>query len=251
MSLETRLSALITAIGADIKALQAASGGSSDPFRTKMRKVIECYSEFLGDFGDLVSNYSGTGTNVSILTTAGPSADAYGIALLSTGSDAAGRAALRSQLDQYIFGLGKMEFASKVYMNAINDASNRAPVRIGWGDNDFADHVDGVYFEYDGTVSANWLCKTAGSSTRTSVDSGVAVGALSWYTLAIEVNAAGTEAKYYINGTLVATITTNIPTNFSFQKTSHGAWIVKTLGTTARFVYIDYIAMRIDRTTQR
>ena len=250
MSLETRLSALITAIGADIKALQAASGGSPDPFYTKPRKTIEFFEDFVGGtLNNMVPAWSDSSGQVAVLTSGPPDDNTYGIVSISTASNSVGRGGIRTVLDQFVPGKGKMYFAGRVYVPALSDGTDRYGFRVGFGDSDWGEMVDGVYFEYDHT-DTHWKCVCAASSTRTKFTTTVTVAALTFYNLGVEINAAGTEAKFYINDTLVATITTNIPTA-SYQRTAMGAWIVKTLGSTARAAYIDYLGMKVERTTMR
>jgi hypothetical protein len=67
----------------------------------------------------------------------------------------------------------------------------------------------------------------------------VAVTAGTFNKLRIEVNGAGTEAKFYIDGTLVATHTTNMPG--STDRLGVGVNMRKTVGNTARQIRNDYI----------
>lgn len=96
---------------------------------------------------------------------------------------------------------------------ALPTAGENYVSRIGLGDNiggTTADFVDGVYFELPVSGTTTWQCKTSQSSTRTTVNSGVTVVANTWYLL--EMRITTTSVQYYINGNLVATINTNIPT---------------------------------------
>jgi hypothetical protein len=64
--------------------------------------------------------------------------------------------------------------------------------------------------EFQGsTAHANWQCVTSISSSTTVVDSGIAFGVGTWADLEIVVNTS--QAVFSINGSVVATITTNIP----------------------------------------
>lgn len=250
MTLESRLSALITAIGADIKALQAASGGGV-PFYTKPRKTIEVFDEYLGNLGNSLVSISGTGATAGVVTTTPSGSDAYGVVQLYTGTDSLGRACLRSNLSQMLPGKGKMYYATRIYVSETSDASNRYNIRAGLGDNDSAEHTYGVYFEFDTTVTTQWRCVTSVNGTRTKVNSGVDCSINATYVLGIEINAAGTEAKFYINDTLVATITTNIPGAYAWEICGYGVWLVKTAGTQGRFIQVDYQGIRIERTLNR
>ena len=251
MSLETRLSALITAIGADIKALQAASGGSSVPFYTKPRKSIEIFDEYIGTLGNSIASASGSGSSAGVVTTAPSGTDAFGVVQLYTGTDTSGRACVRSTLAQFQPSKGKIVYATRIYISDVSDATNRYNIRAGLGDNDAGEHTYGVYFEFDTTVTPQWRCVTSVNGTRTKVNSGVNASINQSYCLGIEINASGTEAKFYINDTLVATITTNIPGAWAWEVCGYGAWIVKTAGTQGRFTQVDYQGLKFDRTLNR
>lgn len=91
---------------------------------------------------------------------------------------------------------------------------------------------NGVFFLYDagdintdptGTLT-QWMCITRKASTSTVTNSGVAVAnsnsTTTWSNsgdqrLRFEINPGATEVKFYINGTLVATHSTNIPDTVS------------------------------------
>jgi len=67
-----------------------------------------------------------------------------------------------------------------------------------------------IHFKYDSATDTNWQCQTYNFSSATTTNSGVAVVANTWYRF--EVTYDGTTVRFYINGTLVASHTTNIPT---------------------------------------
>jgi hypothetical protein len=79
-----------------------------------------------------------------------------------------------------------------------------------------ADATDGVYFELDGSGNANG--KTANNTTRSTTGTAYAMTINTQYVFDIEVNSAGTEARYriYAGNTETAvydqTLSTNIPT---------------------------------------
>lgn len=92
--------------------------------------------------------------------------------------------------------------------------------------------ADGVYFWYDrGTDGANWqvITKAAGATTKT--DTGIAV-TTDFANLRFVINTAGTSVAFYIDGSLVATHTTNIPTG-SDKEMGHVASIRKVVLTGA------------------
>jgi hypothetical protein len=117
--------------------------------------------------------------------------------------------------------------------------------------------VDGVYFLYDeggvtsgSTASPNWQCVTSSNSVRTFTSTSVAVSN-SYTKLRIEINDAATQVLFYINGTLVATHTTNIPTGTA-RSANWGSIVQKQVGTTSLQTFvIDYYAYRQKFTTPR
>ena len=98
---------------------------------------------------------------------------------------------------------------------------------------------DAIRFYYNYAVNGGrWLCEcTTGITNTTAVDSGVTVNVDTAYDLRIDKSAAGV-CTFYINGVLVATISTNVPNNMSmvaaiaFQKTN---------GSSARTCDFDYL----------
>ena len=73
--------------------------------------------------------------------------------------------------------------------------------------------TDGIYFYYThGTNSGAWQCTCRAGSTSTNLNSTVTVNANQWYKLRLDVNAAGNSVTFYIDGVLVGSIATNIPT---------------------------------------
>jgi SO2946-like, C-terminal domain len=111
--------------------------------------------------------------------------------------------------------------------------------RIGFGDNNAGDQVDGAYIEWDTGVNANVQCKTASNSVRTQVDAGApgAWTAGSWHDVDILGNSAS--IAFAFDGITVATITTNIP-NSSARVFGAMAHIIKVAGATQRAVLMDY-----------
>jgi hypothetical protein len=117
--------------------------------------------------------------------------------------------------------------------------------------------VNAIIFTYDsgglrnGTIaSPNWQCVTSDNSTRTLTTTAVAV-TTTWTKLRIEVNAAATSVTFYINGTLVATHTTNIPTFANSRFLIMKQQLVKSAGINNRSVYCDYLGYENILTTPR
>jgi len=76
--------------------------------------------------------------------------------------------------------------------------------------------TDGFGFIYDCRSSANWLVVTdnsGGGEITTTIDTGVLVVADTWFTLGARYYVDLSQCNFFINGSLVATSTTNLPTN--------------------------------------
>jgi hypothetical protein len=106
-------------------------------------------------------------------------------------------------------------------------------VRMGYLDTStVTDAVDGAYFEIVGSTCS---AKTANNSTRTTHGTTLTLSLDVGYTFDIEVNAAGTEARFRVYAgqtttpALDVTITTNIPTS---SARSFGCGLIATESTT-------------------
>jgi len=109
--------------------------------------------------------------------------------------------------------LGQGELYIGCYLRRPNDSgvANQSNLRVGLRIGS-ADGTDGVFFKLnEATNSDRWQCITRASSVSTTSNTSVTTSKGSWVRLFIVINAAGTEAKFYIDGTLVATHTTNMP----------------------------------------
>lgn len=247
MPLDTRLAALITAIGADIKALQAASGGAENwlDYTRKEVRIFEEFRDITKLNGDVAFAGSGTGNTMS---QAGSVNGTFGVANVNPGTDAFGRAAIRASPFAPL-GRGAAYFSSKGVMSWLSAAPTTFVVRVGFGDTDFGVHGLGAFFEYDASASANWRCRATNYGAVTTVDSGVVVTAGAWVTFGIELNANATSCKFYINGNLVATITTNLPNQAS--SVMAGWWMNKATGPDNRWFLVDFISAQVRLTTPR
>lgn len=136
-----------------------------------------------------------------------------------------------SQLNSMWFGVIGWKFRCQVYASTVANTTLRA----GFHDStSSADAVDGVYFELSGTTLS---AKTSNNSVRTTNATTYTVADANFYTLEIDVNAAGTEARYRVwantNETAVmdVTNTTNIPSASTRACTPCVNWTKATAGT--------------------
>ena len=92
-------------------------------------------------------------------------------------------------------------------------------------------------------MGGKFLCSCAKAGSVTTADSGVTVATGTAYDLRIEVAADNSATKFYINNTLVATITTNLLIGDAWTAVS----LKKTAGTTNTGAYVDYMEWSVDR----
>lgn len=177
-----------------------------------------------------------------------------GVVVTTTGTTGTGQCSNKiARENSILLGGGEVVYQQVLKIPTLSDATDRYHLLVGLYDTvtiaGVQNQVDSVAFVYDnGTVmtssggGGNWQCMTTSNSTRTFADSGTAVGT-GWVNLKIVVNAAATSAKFYIDGTLVHTATTNIPSGAG-RDTGAGWSLAKSAGTTARTVRVDCVAFR-------
>lgn len=145
---------------------------------------------------------------------------------------------------QMVFGSGYAEsnFAARVRAN--KGAQTNITYRVGFSQGHASPIIGQAGLLGDGQVNAccfvcygnktTWHALAAANYVRdpidpqfdtgdaTEVDTGIPV--TDWHVLEVRVNAAGTQALFYIDAALVATITTNIPTVATADAKSNGNW---------------------------
>lgn len=165
-----------------------------------------------------------------------------GVISLATGTTATGRSAITNSatIRPIVLSEGESLFRTSLNIPTLSNATQRYNLRIGFGNNTAAgDFVDGVYLEYDDSLSANWRYKTSNNSVRSANNSTVAV-ATGWTRLSFLVNSTGTSVEFFVNGTSIGTQTANIPITVA-RATKLIFKIEKTVGTTSSIVYCDYL----------
>lgn len=153
-------------------------------------------------------------------------------------------------------GGGKTLFTAGCSFAQLSTTTDRYYINLGFHDVFSTNQVDAVGFVYDlnglntgSTASANWQCLTSSNSVRTWTTTSVAVGP--YQNFRIEINANATQVLFYINDTLVATHTTNIPSGTS-RNAQVGCSMNRALGTTSlQTIILDYIGLKMKLTTPR
>jgi hypothetical protein len=205
---------------------------------------------------DIVATNSGTGAATSAQAT--NDAGRVGLVRSTTGTTATGRTSVNTGSSAVRLGGGAWVYEKSFNIITTSNSTERYQYLVGFFDAyTAANQVDGVYFLYDeggvstgSTASVNWQCVTTSNSTRTFTNTATAVTQGTWVTLRIEVNAAANQVVFKVNGTTVATHTTNIPSG-SGRETGFGWLLIKSVGTTARTVDVDYLSAISALTTTR
>lgn len=218
-------------------------------FYTNKGRNLQVFSDFedflvgidlVSDFqlGSYFASYAGAG---AVLSQPASTALRPGIIRFQTGTTAAGRAGIYRGLilNNILFDGGIYTVETDIYINNLSTAIEEYAHYFGFGDLMTAEPIDGVYFKYDRTVNVNWLLCSASNSTRTFVDSGLAVAAGSWIRLKCIVY-NGLKADYYLNGIYYGSIYTNIPVGVG-RETSIINNMIKSVGTTNRYNDCDWI----------
>lgn len=145
--------------------------------------------------------------------------------------------------------------ATVIYRGAIetlSDGTNTYTIRIGLMNTNQSAPTNGCFFRYTDSVnSGKWEAVTVDNGTETAQDTGITAIIATMEKFKVEVNSAGTEAKFYHNGTLTNTITTNIPTA-SNRLVGEGMTWIRTAGTTNLIALTsDYLWSRYEFTSAR
>jgi nitrogen fixation protein len=233
----------------------------TDLFEFNTKQGFYLFEDFLGNPASSSFNSygistftSGTGAVCIPNTTYPNRTNQQGVMLLATGTTATGSANIRigeNNATSHYLGNGIYTMQYFVNIETLSDATNRFFSIIGSNTNANFSNTNGIFFLYDegigtyGAASPNWKCITRNSTITATITSTV-VTASQWYVLKIVVNANASSVQFFIDNTLVATHTTNIPTLIT-PRIAH----VKTVGTTNRNLFCDYMLFQQIYTTPR
>ena len=162
-----------------------------------------------------------------------------GLWSLITGTNASGGAALSGNIGYVFSGWARLSFASNFRVVTLADVTNNYRIFTGFNssyDSTTAPTIRSAGLFYDNN-NVNWQAYTYNSSTGTITDTGVAaVADGSYNTFLTRVNGT-TNVQFFINGVLVATNTTNLPS----VQVCPQIQLQKTAGTTSRNIISDWI----------
>jgi hypothetical protein len=162
-----------------------------------------------------------------------------GLYTLATGTNAAGGAALGGNIGYVFSGWARLSFSANFRIVTLADGTNSYRIFVGFNssyDSTTAPTIRSAGLFYDNN-NANWQAYTYNASVGTITDTGIAaVADGSYNTFLTRINGTS-NVEFFINGVLVATNTTNLP---STQVCPQMA-IQKTAGTTSRQIFCDWI----------
>ncbi|MCA8948210.1 MAG: hypothetical protein KDE27_01830, partial [Planctomycetes bacterium] len=206
------------------------------------------------------SSISGTGAGVN---QGWPFIDnsqhAVGAIMLETGTTSSGFASLHTWNNVLLLGSGtSFVYEARVLAETLSSGSDEYRFEVGFG-NSWSTSTwpsDAAVFRYDRDAygDANLRAITRKDGTETATDTGVAMHELAsgndFQRLRIEADDDGNEVRFYVDGALEATHTTNIP-NGSSDRMGIGQCALKSAGTTNMRIGIDWTYFRPLRTAAR
>ncbi len=176
-----------------------------------------------------------------------------GLLRLSSATSNNAQAAIRHGVSNVLLGGGAMWFEWKFILSALSTALEEYSFRVGLLDSTTGEAVDGLYACYDRATDGDFFSTKAASnsSITKAVLASVPSTAATGQSIGFLVNAAGTSAQAYINRVAIGSaITVNIPVGAGRQ-TSPCAALIKSVGTTAVNVDVDFYSDFIWLTTAR
>ena len=202
--------------------------------------------------GDINWQIDQSGTGASVAARSDLADGGFGWCNFNLGTVATNRCSILAGPGALRFGLGAARFAARVRQLTLSDATNTHSQRVGFLDAFSAESTDGVFFRYTDAVNGGkWQAVTRSNNTETAVDTGITAAINTTYRFEILVNAAGSSAEFRIDGAVVATVTTNIPTAAG-RETGAGILLMRTVGTASVTpVSADYVLVDQVMTTAR
>jgi len=195
---------------------------------------FEVYDDFVSPINNWNQNTgNGGSTNYQTQSPSGRP----GIWKGTTGTSGTGYATIQSFEQNFNLSGGQFYFETSINIPVLSTSGNRFTVLAGFCDSyQGTEGNNGIFFLYtDATDGGNWQAITYASDVTTSTNTGVAA-VTGWTKLGILINATATSVGYYINGTLVATNTTNIPT----ADCGCVVWVAQSAGSTSVTLESDY-----------
>ena len=227
---------------------------------------IYYFNDFLGVFTTSTNdgNISSDGNVAQTTTALNSDANKQGFANVNTSNATAGYGNIyigHNATPNFILGGGVVSYETLIWLPSLSTSGERFSCLIGFSSgvlnqNNSANNIAFLYDEGNiafgggGGASANWRAVTTDTAVRTFTDTGIAVNAGAFIKLRIVVNANASSVEFFIDNTLVATHTTNIPSG-NTKRLSVRNYIQKSVGSTTRLLILDYVKLQQTFTTAR
>lgn len=128
------------------------------------------------------------------------------------------------------FAAGQAKYRGRGQLGVLSDGANTIVTRLGFIDSSLAESTNGAFFRYVHSANGGrWQAVTRAGGVETMADTGVTAAALTTKLFEIEVDASVPQAVFKIDGAVVATITTDIPSSAA-KSTGAGFYVQRTLG---------------------
>jgi hypothetical protein len=180
------------------------------------------------------ASFAGTGAAINIVTT-GQDSTHFGVVDCVSGTTATGQAVGSMSVGSVTFGAGQVfEQHWIVQIPTLSDGTNTYAARWGWCDSASVP-TNGLYFEYLQTTSVNWRGVAMLASAPTVAAGGTAVPVANGAWIHLKTTWDGTTATFSVNGVVIGTLTTGMPT----VAVARGFGLIKSVGLTSRDVLTD------------
>lgn len=126
------------------------------------------------------------------------------------------KGALNAAINSVVMGGGVIQLDWIVNIPTLSDGTDNSIMYFGFQTTTtgtVSAGTDAIVFQYDHATSTNWRGLTTASSTTTVASGGTNVAVdTNWTHLQMIINAAATQVDFYVDGVLIGSSTTNIPT---------------------------------------
>jgi hypothetical protein len=207
------------------------------------RPVVEIYTDFLEPLTRCPFAETVNGTGASNALTAPPNTAYQGVVTQSTGTTAAGRAALLSNSLAFVFAFSPAVFRAIVQYPLLPSVVEDYIHEVGFLDSSTGVATDGVFFRVTNTGNLVGVCRS--NNTETISPSLLTLSPGSFYDLRIEIDGNPLTTATFFAGVIGLSVsyvsqpvTLNIPSGVN-RSTGAGALLRKTAGLTARTVVMD------------
>lgn len=175
----------------------------------------------------------------------------YGILNSGTGAsnNAVGGIGSAQETDMIAFGSHKHSTTAIINIPTLSTGTERFIIEHGFSDNRSATPTDGAFIQYSDNINGGrWFGVVYNNTTASTVDLNITVAANTWYKLRTVVN-ADRSVDFYVDDVLKGSLaagTAPLGTTSTSRRCGLHCTIRKTVGTTTRNLYTDYINLQID-----